>query len=128
MADPDKPADDVETLETERVPYRTGTEPTSSNSARLTQSRRYTALVVALTADAVQVLAAPLFASGALSPVVDALDVLVGVAMIGLVGWHWAFLPTLIAELVPVVDLVPSWTLAWWIATRRKPELRPPAA
>jgi len=37
-----------------------------------------------------------------------------------LVGFHWAFLPTFIAELLPFVDLVPSWTLAVWLATRTR--------
>jgi hypothetical protein len=27
-------------------------------------------------------------------------------------GWHWEFLPSSIAKLVPGVDLVPFWTLA----------------
>ena len=53
-----------------------------------------------------------------LTPLNNVVDVLTGVAMLGLVGWHWAFLPTFLAELVPFVDLVPSWTLAVMFATR----------
>jgi hypothetical protein len=34
------------------------------------------------------------------------------VALIRLTGWHWEFLPSFIAELVPGLDLVPFWTLA----------------
>lgn len=53
-----------------------------------------------------------------LTPLNNVVDVLTGIAMLSLVGWHWAFLPTFLAELVPFVDLVPSWTLAVMFATR----------
>ena len=29
-----------------------------------------------------------------------------------LLGWHWEFLPTFFAKLVPGVDLVPFWTIS----------------
>jgi hypothetical protein len=54
----------------------------------------------------------------ALTPLNNGIDVATGLLMIALVGWHWAFLPTFLAELVPFVDLVPTWTLAVMIATR----------
>jgi len=79
-----------------------------------------TALVIAMVADVVQWVAFPLFVSGAVSPVNDALDVLVALVMFRLVGFHWAFLPTFVMELVPFLDLVPSWTAAVWLATRNK--------
>jgi hypothetical protein len=44
--------------------------------------------------------------------------------MVRMVGWHFAFLPTFVAELVPGVDLIPTWTAAVWFATRRG--ARPP--
>jgi hypothetical protein len=53
-----------------------------------------------------------------LTPLNNVVDLLTGLAMLVLVGWHWAFLPTFLAELVPFVDLVPSWTLAVMFATR----------
>ena len=52
---------------------------------------------------------------------------LAGLGLVALVGWHWAFLPTFLAELVPFVELVPSWTLAVVIATRGR-SAAPPAA
>lgn len=70
------------------------------------------ALVIAVVADLLQLLLFPLFAEGALSPLNDALDIAVGLAMVKLVGWHWAFLPSLVAELVPGLDELPCWTLA----------------
>jgi hypothetical protein len=54
-----------------------------------------------------------------LTPLNNVVDVLTGIAMLSLVGWHWAFLPTFLAELVPFVDLVPTWTLAVMFATRK---------
>jgi hypothetical protein len=32
--------------------------------------------------------------------------------MVHLLGWHWEFLPSFFAKLVPGVDLVPFWTMA----------------
>jgi hypothetical protein len=31
---------------------------------------------------------------------------------VNLLGWHWEFLPSFAAKLVPGADLVPFWTLA----------------
>lgn len=76
------------------------------------------ARTIAVIADAVQIGLMPLFLEGALSTANDVLDVAVALAMTALVGWHWAFLPAFVTELVPFLDLVPSWTAAVFIATR----------
>lgn len=76
------------------------------------------AWVLAVAADFVQWVAFPFFFQGAASPFNDALDVGIGLTMIFLCGFHWAFLPTFLAELIPGVNLVPTWTLAVWLATR----------
>jgi len=76
------------------------------------------ARTIAVMADAVQVGLLPLFLEGALSAVNDVLDVAVAGILTALVGWHWAFVPSFVAELVPVLNLVPSWTAAVFIATR----------
>jgi len=75
-------------------------------------SRLRAAMVLAVAADALQILVFPLFAAGALSPVDDVLDFAVAAVLVKLLGWHWEFLPAFAAELVPGVDLVPFWTLA----------------
>jgi hypothetical protein len=62
----------------------------------------------------------------ALTPLNNAVDVATGLALVALVGWHWAFLPTFLAELVPFVELVPSWTLATMIATHGRVVEPPP--
>ncbi len=53
-----------------------------------------------------------------LTPLNNLIDVATALAMIALVGPHWAFLPTFVVEMVPFVDLVPTWTIAVAIATR----------
>ena len=70
------------------------------------------ALALAMAADLFQIVVYPLFLEGAVSPADDVLDVLVGGVLTWLLGWHWEFLPSFFAELVPGVDLVPFWTLA----------------
>lgn len=76
------------------------------------RSRFRAAIVLAIVADAVQILIFPLFAEGAISPFDDILDLTVMAALSWLIGWHWEFLPSFVAELVPGLDLVPFWTLA----------------
>jgi hypothetical protein len=76
------------------------------------RSRFRAALVLAMAADALQIIVFPLFAEGALSPADDVLDLAVAAVLVRLLGWHWEFLPAFLAELVPGVDLVPFWTLA----------------
>jgi hypothetical protein len=107
------PTDEVIEPPIERLPRR----PTRSPSTPAT-SRVWLARVLAVAADAVQIVFLPLFGEGFASPLNDALDLLVGFTLIGLVGWHWAFLPSFAAELVPGLDIFPSWTTAVWFATR----------
>lgn len=77
-----------------------------------------TARIIAIVADVLQIVFFPAFAGGWLSPLNNALDVVVALIMVRMVGWHFAFLPTFVAELVPGLDLVPTWTAAVWFATR----------
>lgn len=102
------PADNLLRPEGSPPPRRSG--PGLSN-ARL-------AWTIAIAADFVQVIALPAFAPGLAAPWTIVLDVVVAVAMVRLLGWHVAFLPTFVAELVPFVDLFPSWTLAVLFVTR----------
>ncbi len=81
-------------------------------------SRVRAARAIAIGADFLQIVVFPVFWPGAASIVNDALDAAVALAMLVLVGWHWAFLPTFLAELIPFFDLVPTWTAAVFLATR----------
>jgi hypothetical protein len=78
------------------------------------------AWVVAIAADTLQIAAFPFFAEGGISPADSLLDLFVAFLLIRLLGWHWAFLPTLAAELIPGADLFPTWTAAVWFVTRQK--------
>jgi hypothetical protein len=70
------------------------------------------AMILAVIADALQIVVFPLFVEGALSPADDVLDFGVAALLVHLLGWHWEFLPSFLAKLVPGVDLVPFWTMA----------------
>jgi hypothetical protein len=70
------------------------------------------AMVIAIVADALQIVVFPFFVEGALSPTADILDFGIAALLVKLLGWHWEFLPSFFAKLVPGVDLVPFWALA----------------
>ena len=75
-------------------------------------SRFRAAMILAIIADALQIVVFPVFVEGALSPADDVLDFGIAALLVNLLGWHWEFLPSFLAKLVPGVDLVPFWTLA----------------
>ncbi len=75
-------------------------------------SRFRAAMILAIIADALQIVVFPLFVGGAASPADDILDFGIGAVLVYLLGWHWEFLPSFFAKLVPGVDLVPFWTMA----------------
>ena len=101
--------DNVTPAEASRPPHRP-----------LSPRRVWAARLLAVVVDGLQWVFLPLFGVGFVSPVQDAMDVITGVVMIVLVGWHWAFLPSFIAEVIPGVGLVPTWTLAVFFATRKR--------
>ena len=70
------------------------------------------AMVLAVVADALQIVVFPMFVEGAMSPADDILDLGIAAVLAYLLGWHWEFLPSFFAKLVPGVDLVPFWTMA----------------
>ena len=80
----------------------------------LTARRIWTARGLAVLVDLAQFALLP----AELTPLNNAIDVATAIAMYALVGWHWAFLPTFVVEMVPFVDLIPTWTLAVAVATR----------
>jgi len=84
----------------------------------LSSNPRRTALAIAILADALQIVFFPLFVEGAGSPLDDVLDIAIAWILIRLLGWHWAFLPSFVAKVLPGVDMVPTWTIAVLVATR----------
>ena len=75
---------------------------------------------IAIIADAMQLVLFPFFMEGFGSVFNDALDVVVGAALVWLLGWNPLFLPTFIVEVLPFGDLAPTWTIAVFIATRSR--------
>src|ERR1700693_4793822 len=51
------------------------------------------AMLLAIIADALQIIVFPLFMEGALSPADDLLDFAIAAVMVHLLGWQWEFLP-----------------------------------
>src|SRR5437867_4771435 len=84
------------------------------------------AWLVAIAADGIQILVLPLFVAGFISPADTLIDLAVALILSRLLGWHWAFLPTLFAELFPGLDLFPTWTAAvlyiTWQRARSSPQ------
>ncbi len=92
------------------------------------RARFRAALLLAAAADALQIIVFPLFLEGALSPLNDVLDFAVAAVLVNLVGWHWEFLPSFFAELIPGADLVPFWTLAVANVYRKWKQITVPTA
>lgn len=69
-------------------------------------------MILAMIADVLQLVVFPLFVQGAASPADDILDLGIAAVLIHLLGWHWEFLPSFLAKLVPGIDLIPCWTIA----------------
>jgi hypothetical protein len=112
-------------VEPDPADVRTGGEAPAPPDAAIERRRKGARLAwtIAIIVDFLQWIAFPLFAGGVVSPWNNALDVVVGVIMIRLLGWHWSFLPTFLVELFPIVDLAPTWTLAVMLATRKQKSL-----
>lgn len=72
--------------------------------------RKNWALFVAGISDLTQVLFLPAFAEGAASPFEVALDAMTALIIMLIVGFKWRLAVALAAELVPGVDLFPTWT------------------
>jgi hypothetical protein len=91
-----------------------------STTRVISPEARKRALAIAFVADAIQLAVLPLFGMGWISPVSDALDVVVAFLLIRQLGWHVAFLPSFVVEILPVVDLFPTWTAAAWFVGRQR--------
>jgi len=88
----------------------------------LTRWRIGAAFGVALTADALQLLLGP---AGLALPD-EVIDVIAMALVTPLIGFHPLLLPTFVAELIPIVGLLPTWTgcVALVVALRRRQQQR----
>jgi hypothetical protein len=95
---------------------------TKLRAPKLTRTRIILALVVAVTADGLQLIFSPL-------PFIDqTIDLVAFVLTAWAIGFHLLLLTTFIAELFPVVDLLPTWTacVIAVIALRKREQSAPP--
>ena len=76
----------------------------------VTRRQKRTALAVAAVADLSQMGMCPLFFGGALSPADGALDAIVALSLILILGWRWRTALALAVELMPGLALFPTWT------------------
>jgi hypothetical protein len=82
----------------------------------LSRSRLRVAWILAVVVDVIQF---PTAVAGPLGWLLGAgLDLVTMAVMWGLLGFHWAFLPSFVTEGIPYLNLAPLWTLAVAIATR----------
>jgi hypothetical protein len=93
----------------------------------LTRRRILLAFIVAAVADALQLALGPLgwFLFD------EIIDVIAMISIILLLGFHPLLLPTFVVELIPLVDMFPTWTgcVLAVVALKRKQEPpRPPPA
>ena len=96
----------------------------SAGGGGLTRSRIRAAYAVAVATDVLQFMLGPL--GWAFTD--EILDVVALAATTWLLGFHPLLLPTFVIEMVPIVDMVPTWTacVALVVALRNKPQ--PPPA
>ncbi|MGP8201167.1 MAG: hypothetical protein ACLQU4_16880, partial [Limisphaerales bacterium] len=59
--------------------------------------------------------------------VAGVLDCMVMGAMIILLGFHWLFLPTFVVEVIPEIDMLPTWVgcVAYVVWQRKKEQEQP---
>jgi hypothetical protein len=86
-------------------------------TTEISRSRINAARIIAVLADSLQLMVFPAFVEGAASPFDTVLDVIVGGLLWALLGFHWALLPSFIAEMMPGLDLVPTWSAAVFLIT-----------
>jgi hypothetical protein len=74
----------------------------------ITRGQKRVAMAVAGTVDLLQIGLLPLLGLGYMLD--DALDVLAVFVLMGVCGFKWQFVVAFMLELVPVVDIFPTWT------------------
>ena len=84
--------------------------PITDGTRLLSRKRKAVALLVAGTTDLLQLAFFPMFFEGAGSPFDWALDLVTGVVLTMILGFRWRTLLGVALELVPGLDLFPTWT------------------
>ena len=102
------------------------------NKPKLSRRRMFLAFAIAIVADALQFPITAATATGIFALPGEAadfaLDCFVMILTSWLLGFHWVLLPSLIAELVPGLDLLPTWTgCVAFVVWQRQKEQKPQA-
>ena len=79
-------------------------------ATRLSRRRKLAALTIAGLVDVLQVAFFPLFMEGAASPLDLIVDLVTAVLLTVILGFRWRMAMGLAAELIPGLDLFPTWT------------------
>jgi hypothetical protein len=101
------------------------------NKPELTTVRIILAFAIAVIADMIQFPIAAVTATGILAVPAEIadffIDCFVMVAASLLIGFHWVLLPSLFVELIPGLDLFPTWTgcVAFVVWQRKKKQAQP---
>ena len=74
----------------------------------ITPRQKAAAVMVAGVADMLQIGLFPIFGIGYLLD--DAIDVITAIALTAICGFKWQFVLAFMMELVPFVDILPTWT------------------
>jgi hypothetical protein len=97
----------------------------------LTQGRIIGAFAIAILADLIQFPITAIEATGLFTIPGELADFVVDCFVMGattvLLGFHWMLLPSLLVEIVPGLDLIPTWTgcVAFVVWQRKKQQARP---
>jgi hypothetical protein len=82
----------------------------------LSRRRIWIAMTVAIVVDGIQLILGPF----GWTFVDEIMDVIAMVLLSVLIGFHPLFLPAFLAEFIPVVDMLPTWTACVALVTARR--------
>ncbi len=84
--------------------------PSLLQTGQPSRGRQIIALIVAILADGLHYFAWPLFFAGGISPFEWAEDLIVTVILLIILGFRWELIAAFGLELVPFIDMFPTWT------------------
>src|SRR5205085_254059 len=93
----------------------------------ISRRQKAAALAVAGLVDLLQMGGFPAFFGGFASPAEDVLDFVAAALLVAICGFKWQFVVAFFVELMPIVDIFPTWTaLVLTLPTAREPAPPPP--
>ena len=89
----------------------------------ISRAQKSAAIAIAGCADLIQLGLAPFFFEGAMSPFEDVLDFFVALLLMMVCGFRWQFVLAFAMELIPGLDLLPTWTAVVLLIPSGSPEV-----